>query len=59
MAKVTVDSTSEIVMEFIRDEIMSHFVYPNTVVSDNSTCDTANKLLSFFRIPSINWKTVL
>lgn len=59
IAKATTSSTSETVMDFMRDEFMFHFVPPMTAVSDNVTILRREKLSSYMSNHCIDWKTVL
>ena len=59
IAIATADSTAQVVLDFVKKEIMYSFGPPWTIVSDNATCLTASAVSSFMAQHSITWRTVL
>ena len=59
IARATAASTADVVLNFVKDEIIYSFGPPTTIVSDNAGCFTAATLANFMRSNGIDWKTVL
>ena len=59
IAMATSDSTAQVVLKFVKREIMYSFGPPHTIVSDNATCFTASAVFSFMAQHGITWRTVL
>ena len=55
----TANSTSQMVLDFVKKEIMYSFGHPWTIVADNVTCFTASAVSSFMAQHGITWRTVL
>ncbi|CDF33201.1 unnamed protein product [Chondrus crispus] len=51
--------TAQVVLDFVKREIMYSFGPPRTIVSDNATCFTASAVSSFMARHGITWRTVL
>ena len=59
IAIATADSTAQVVLEFVKKEIMYSFGPLWTNVSDNATCFTASAVSSFMAQHGITWRTIL
>ena len=59
IAIATADITAQVVLKFVKREIMYSFGPPQTIVSDNTTCFTASAVSSFMVQHGINRRTVL
>ena len=59
IAIATPNSTAEVVINFVRDEIVRPFGPPKRIISDNATCFKAGALEDFVRKLGIQWHTVL
>ena len=59
IAIATADSTAQVVLDFVKREIMYSFGPPRTIASDNATCFTASAVYSFMAQHGITWRTVL
>lgn len=59
ISKATTNATAEVLNKFVAEEIIHASGPPETIISDNDTCFTANTLASFMEDKGINWKTVL
>ena len=59
IAVATKHSTTDVVIEFVLEEIINRFSPPRTIVSDNATCFTATGIQPLMREYGITWKTVM
>lgn len=59
IALATTGSTSQVVLKFVRNEIIYPFGPTRTIVSDNATCFTVSATASFMARHGIVWSTVL
>ena len=58
IAIATRDSIAQVVLKFVKREIMYSFGPPQTIISDNATCFTASAVSSFMAQNGITWRTV-
>ena len=59
IAIVNRDSTAQVVLKFVKREIMYFFGPPQTIISDKATCFTASAVSSLMAQHCITWRTVL
>ena len=59
IAIATANSTGQVVLGFVKREILYSFGPPRTIVSDNATCFTASDVSSFMAQHGITWRTFL
>ena len=59
LARATSRSTSDVVLDFIKTEIIHPFGPPRSIISDNATAFTSSAVEQFMARFGIKWRTVL